>query len=44
MEKFGSTFKYLKGEAKNLADVLNRLDTGKEAAEASCLLESKDIT
>jgi len=44
MEEFGPKFVYLKGSANNLADALSRLDTGKEVAEALCLLESEDVT
>ena len=44
IEEFDPSFKYLKGEANNLADALSRLDMGKEVAEALCLLESEDVT
>jgi len=44
MKEFSPTFKYLKGEANNLANTLSCLDIGKEVAEALYLLESEDVT
>ena len=44
MEEFDPSFKYLKGKANDLADMLSHFDTWKEATEALCLLESEDIT
>ena len=43
MEEFSPKFIYLKDSTNKLADALSPLDTGKDTAEALCVLDTTTV-